>query len=134
MPSKMDKYFDPNYDPRLDVSVSDLTAPNGLIADGGFDGWDKMLSVVRERKEERKAREQREKAERKEARERIRRERKDKRRRKVNRGDEVESESEEDMDGGRPTSARDKDVGDTFMGVQYVKKGATREWDLGKDL
>lgn len=136
----MDKYFDPKYDPRLDVSVSDLTAPNGLIADGGFDGWDRMLSVVRDRKEDKKLREQREKEERRRERDRSRREREDKRRKrrkKRDRGDSGSEDSREDSggdDGGRPTSARDKVVGDGLMGVQYAKRGATREWDMGKNV
>ena len=50
--SKMDRYFEPDYDPRLDfdeVTVQDATDPKtGLISDAG---WDRMLDVLRERED-----------------------------------------------------------------------------------
>ena len=50
-PSKMDKYFAEDYDPRMDVTTS-LTATDGFIPPGAFDNWDFMLQVVRQRNEE----------------------------------------------------------------------------------
>lgn len=130
-PSKMDKYFQPDYDPRLDVSVSDLTSSNGLVADGGFDGWDTMLSVVKDRKEEKKAREAREKELRRREREKIREEREEKRRRKDRRKKGRSSGSESESP--RPaTESRRTAAGDGLLGVEYASKGSTREWDMGK--
>ncbi|KAJ7492293.1 hypothetical protein FB451DRAFT_1217751 [Mycena latifolia] len=55
LPSKMDKYFEESYDPRLDIAP--LTVPNvpatGLISDAEFAGWDAMLQLIRIRKEDR---------------------------------------------------------------------------------
>ena len=90
IPSKMDKYFSPTYDPRLDYTLTDVTDPStGLIAEGAFDGWDRMLETVRARKEDKSStnsdratregrEEEREKSERR--RERERRRKKDERR------------------------------------------------------
>lgn len=117
----MDKYFNPTYDPRFDVSLPDLTLPNGLIGEGAFDGWNRMLEVVKERKEVRKEREKREKEGRREERERRRKER---RRR---RGEEASgSESEEERGNGNGAA------GLLSAGFDYAKKGAEREWDRGK--
>lgn len=52
-PSKMDKYFKPDYDPRLDVSMDSLTDPNtGLISEGNFDEWSNMLEILKIRRQE----------------------------------------------------------------------------------
>ncbi|KAM0786870.1 hypothetical protein ACM66B_002295 [Microbotryomycetes sp. NB124-2] len=123
-PSKMDKYFEADYDPRLDVNLDDVTQSNGIIADAGFDGWNSMLQIIRERKEEKKEREWKEKTERKREREKVRKEREHRRKRR--RGESVSS-SEGESDGG----LRDKGKG--LMDVEYVKRGSTREWDLGKE-
>ena len=60
-PSKMDKYFDVRYDPKLDISIDDLTdSKTGLIANGNFDEWNNMLETIKLRKEYRKEKEERE--------------------------------------------------------------------------
>lgn len=120
----MDKYFEADYDPRLDVNVDDVTQSNGLIADAGFDGWNTMLQVLKERKEEKKEREWREKLERKQERDKVRKERE--RRRKRKRGQSTSSDSEDERSGSRGVGTSD------LMDVKYTKQGSTREWDLGK--
>jgi hypothetical protein len=56
--SKMDRYFDATYDPRLDVAK--LTAPaipaTGLLDDADFAGWDAMLDLIRVRRQEKEER------------------------------------------------------------------------------
>ncbi|KAK4052771.1 hypothetical protein OIV83_002058 [Microbotryomycetes sp. JL201] len=123
-PSKMDKYFEPDYDPRLDVNLDHVTQSNGLIADAGFDGWNTMLQVIRERKEEKKEREWREKLERKREREKVRKEREHRRKRR--RGESVSSGEDPGEE------ARDRGTGSGLMEIEYSKRGSTREWDLGK--
>lgn len=51
--SKMDKYFAKNYDPRLDVRAEIHCSETGLVED---DGWDNMLSVLRQREQDREQR------------------------------------------------------------------------------
>ncbi|KAJ3553804.1 hypothetical protein NM688_g3422 [Phlebia brevispora] len=55
LPSKMDKYFEETYDPRLDVAPLALPSipSTGLISDAEFAGWDAMLEVIRQRREDR---------------------------------------------------------------------------------
>ena len=48
----MDKYFEESYDPRLDVSVAEMTDPYGFIAEGNFDEWSHMIDVLKIRREE----------------------------------------------------------------------------------
>ncbi len=139
----MDKYFDPTYDPRLDYTLTDVTDPStGLIAEGAFDGWDRMLETVRTRKEDksirstREGREEREKSERRRERERRRAEREERRRkRKRRRG---EASDEEDSHDGASDDEGDRSSygasrGGGVMDVKYVKRGKAREWDLGKE-
>lgn len=54
LPSKMDRYFEDTYDPRLDVAPLALPAipATGLISDAEFAGWDAMLEVIRQRRED----------------------------------------------------------------------------------
>ncbi|KAL7342134.1 hypothetical protein BJY59DRAFT_647536 [Rhodotorula toruloides] len=127
LPSKMDRYFSENYDPRLDYSLDDVTdRSTGLIAEGAFDTWDRMLDVVKARKEDKKEKELREKLERKAERDRIRKEREERRKRKRRHGSGSDSSSEEEV-GPR------YDPKSGLMEMQYAKKGKTREWDLGKE-
>lgn len=54
LPSKMDKYFEESYDPRLDVaplSVPQVPA-TGLINNADFEDWDAMLELIRIRRED----------------------------------------------------------------------------------
>jgi len=103
----MDKYFDPAYDPALDLSLEATTDENGLVADGG---WDRMLDVVREREDaKRRAKDER------------RREKDDKRRRKELRKEGRLARSSALSSDEEPAEA---------PAPQPVR--ATREWDLGK--
>ncbi|KAG6872764.1 hypothetical protein C0995_006803 [Termitomyces sp. Mi166 len=110
LPSKMDKYFEESYDPRLDVAP--LSVPSvpktGLINDAEYAGWDAMLELLR-----------------------VRREDKEEKRRLERLGVSMTS------DKGLPPAKR-RDPGSlteevNVMGIQYKKKGSVREWDLGKE-
>ncbi|SCV74450.1 BQ2448_8089 [Microbotryum intermedium] len=117
VPSKMDKYFAPDYDPLFDVSIEkDLTDPTTrLVAPGPFDEWDTMLKNIKE-KEERK------KEEKRRGKEREKKERRRERRRRRGKGE------------GRRVGKRST-LGDAkgLMEVEYTKMGGTREWDRGKE-
>ncbi|SGZ23818.1 BQ5605_C023g09640 [Microbotryum silenes-dioicae] len=131
VPSKMDKYFAPDYDPLFDVSVeNDLTDPTTrLIAPGAFDEWDTMLRTIKE-KEERK---REEKEGRRRRKERDKEERRRERRRR--RGESVSSSDE--GPGGEDERRQGKKIklgkGKALMEVEYTKVGGTREWDRGKE-
>ncbi|KIY50484.1 hypothetical protein FISHEDRAFT_64701 [Fistulina hepatica ATCC 64428] len=119
VPSKMDKYFEDSYDPRLDVaplSMTPLVPATGLIDSTEFDGWDAMLELLRQRKEDKE--------------ERRRLERlgllpKDKSKRRA--GTSTTSFSPSDV------ADRWNTGGTSVMKIEYSKRGAVREWDLGKD-
>ncbi|PCH34393.1 hypothetical protein WOLCODRAFT_135685 [Wolfiporia cocos MD-104 SS10] len=112
-PSKMDKYFESSYDPRLDIAP--LTTPNvpatGLINDAEFAGWDAMLEIIRLRRED------------KEDKKMLERwglgkdKGKDKRKKKGEEG----------------SSVRWSEGGTGIMDIEYKKRGSVREWDLGKE-
>lgn len=134
----MDKYFDPSYDPRLDVTVDALTdTSSGLIAP--MPQWEDMLSIVKARKEERKEKEAREKEARRKEREKIRLERERRRAKRKGGGgggsdDEwrrLERDSSEDIVVHGPHDASQKVVG--MMEMSYPKRGAVRTWDMGKE-
>jgi len=123
----MDKYFSPSYDPALDFTLADVTdASTGLIASGGFDGWDRMVDVVRARREDKKESERRDKALRRAERERVRREREERRTRGGG-GRRARSESAE---GEEEVGAR-YDAKSGLIEMRY-SRGA-REWDKGKE-
>jgi hypothetical protein len=50
----MDRYFEASYDPRLDVAP--LAAPTipatGLLDDADFAGWDAMLELIKQRRQD----------------------------------------------------------------------------------
>ncbi|BGP19425.1 hypothetical protein JCM10213v2_007514 [Rhodosporidiobolus nylandii] len=126
LPSKMDKYFAPTYDPALDFTLEQVTdSSTGLIADGGLDAWSRMIDVVQARKEDKKDREAREKAERKAERARVRAERE--RKKKMRRGGSSSEGDEDDYVGPKV------DAKTGLMDMSYARKGATREWDRGKE-
>ncbi|KAG9313903.1 hypothetical protein JVU11DRAFT_4675 [Chiua virens] len=58
LPSKMDKYFEDSYDPRLDVApLSVPTVPKtGLINESDYEAWDAMLELLRQRREDKRRR------------------------------------------------------------------------------
>ncbi|KAF8167574.1 hypothetical protein B0H34DRAFT_645504 [Crassisporium funariophilum] len=116
LPSKMDRYFEDSYDPRLDVAP--LQAPKvpatGLIDNAEFEGWDAMLELIR-----------------------IRREDKGERKRMERLG--LTKEKVKVKKTGIPSSSsaavadRWGSEGDSIMDIEYKKKGSVREWDLGKE-
>ena len=146
----MDKYFTESYNPALDVSVDDLTDPStGLIAEGNFSEWDKMLHILKKRKEDKvfgvtQAREEErerqlrklEKRKRKEEREMRRALRKDKKRKKRRRdGSDSEDTASSDVSvGPKMRSESIKEAGTVKVGeYEYGRKGTVRAWDMGKD-
>jgi len=106
----MDKYFEDSYDPRLDVAT--LTVPNvpatGLVSDAEFAGWDAMLELIRQRRED--------KAERKRL-ERL----------------GISKDQIKKKDVGSGAAGRWASGGDSIMDIEYKKRGSIREWDLGKE-
>ena len=100
----MDKYFEDAYDPRLDVAP--LAAPavpaTGLVSDAEFAGWDAMLEVIRQRREDKA----------------------DKKR--------LERWGIGDKDKKKGVADAAAEVVDV-MAIEYKKRGAVREWDLGKE-
>jgi len=108
LPSKMDKYFEESYDPRLDVEPLPLpTIPStGLISDAEFEGWDAMLELIKLRRQDRED---------KKALERV--------------GITAKRSKSGAIVADRP----DVDTGSSVMDIKYAKKGAVREWDMGKE-
>lgn len=114
LPSKMDKYFEESYDPRLDVAP--LPAPKvpatGFIDSAEFEGWDAMLDLIRARRED--------KAEKK----------------RLERMGLSKDEIKKTIYGapsGDSVSDRWSSEGVSIMDIQYKKRGSVREWDLGKE-
>ena len=113
--SKMDRYFEESYDPRLDIEP--LAVPQvpatGLVSDADFEGWDTMLELIRLRREDKV--------------EKKRLERlgilptKDKTRKAVSTSSNAAVAERWNVEG----------VG--VMNIEYSKKGTVREWDLGKE-
>jgi hypothetical protein len=119
----MDKYFADSYDPRLDVAP--LSAPSipatGLISDAQFEGWDAMLALVKQRQADR---EERKMLERMGV---LSKDKKDK--------DRVRKKKKGVEDAGKGTKEAAARWGEetSIMDIEYTKKGAVREWDLGKE-
>jgi hypothetical protein len=101
----MDRYFEESYDPRLDVApLSAPTIPStGLIGDAEFAGWDAMLELIRQRRQD------------KEDKKRLERWGVDK--------DSTKKKKESEQ----PSDSVD------IMSIKYKKRGSVREWDLGKE-
>ncbi|ODN94714.1 hypothetical protein L198_04856 [Cryptococcus wingfieldii CBS 7118] len=139
--SKMDRYFEESYDPRLDFPTT--VASEGIVQDVG---WDNMLAKRRQspslsddesapppgilpRKRARSPDTALAKLERRERRA-ERKKRKDRRR------DDSESEDEVERAWRKEKMVREKEAkGDEegdLGGYEYVKKGGTRAWDVGK--
>ncbi|KAH7915757.1 hypothetical protein BJ138DRAFT_1076870 [Hygrophoropsis aurantiaca] len=115
LPSKMDKYFEESYDPRLDVAP--LTVPTvpatGLISDAEFAGWDAMLELLRQRREDKEEK---------------------KRMERLGIGkDKSSSKAKKKADDLPSASDRWTSGGDSIMDIEYKKRGSVREWDLGKE-
>ena len=115
--SKMDKYFAPNYDPRLDVaplasSSSGLTIDvpaTGLVDNSQFEGWDAMLELIRLRREDRMEKKRLERL-----------------------GLLPEKAKEGRGKKGKGMVSASAEDGKGIMEIEYAKKGAVREWDMGK--
>jgi hypothetical protein len=119
----MDRYFEPSYDPRLDtVPLMSSTSKDGkfdvpktgLIPDESFAGWDAMLDLLKQRradKEEKKRLERSEKSKDKKGKKKI------------------------GAEWGKAGLLADESTGGEgdLMRMVYKKKGAVREWDLGKE-
>lgn len=150
--SKMDKYFSSSYNPALDINVNDLEDPKtGLIGEGNFSEWDKMLHTLKQRKEDkvfgvtRAREEERERQLRKLERRRKREERelrhavKHKEKKKKKRKYRSDSGSRSDDSIGARESTKSKtrksvEPGTVVIdGFEYGKKGSTRAWDMGKE-
>jgi len=112
LPSKMDKYFEESYDPRLDVApLAPPTVPTtGLINNAEFEGWDAMLELLRIRREDKE--------------EKKRMERLGLSKDKLKRKGAIDSKS-----------VNDRWTGDgvSVMEIEYKKRGSVREWDMGKE-
>ncbi|TDL19425.1 hypothetical protein BD410DRAFT_900273 [Rickenella mellea] len=119
--SKMDKYFAESYDPRLDVAPLSLphVPSTGLIDNSEFEGWDAMLELIKQRRQDRVERKRMEKLGLLPT-EKDREKEKERKERPVKKGDK-EAESRWGMD-----------TGAGIMDIEYKKKGSVREWDVGK--
>ncbi|KAF8481631.1 hypothetical protein DFH94DRAFT_402786 [Russula ochroleuca] len=119
LPSKMDKYFEASYDPRLDVAP--LVAPSipatGLLNNAEFEDWDAMLDLIKQRRAD--------KAERKRL-ERLGLVEKGGKEKKKGKSKVAEL-------GVAGTLAGWSEGGDGLMDIEYKKRGSVREWDLGKE-
>lgn len=111
----MDKYFEEAYDPRLDVAP--LPAPKvpatGLIDNAEFEGWDAMLELIRNRREDKEEK------------------------KRMERLGILPKEKSKKKSTTTFTAAGVSDRWGTeavsVMDIEYKKKGSVREWDLGKE-
>ncbi|KAJ7204350.1 hypothetical protein GGX14DRAFT_544110 [Mycena pura] len=112
LPSKMDKYFEESYDPRLDIAP--MTVPKvpatGLINNAEYEGWDAMLELIRLRQEDR---------EEKKMMERL--------------GLTKPKTKSHNLVSSSAANDRWNGVGLSIMEIEYKKRGTVREWDLGKE-
>jgi hypothetical protein len=116
LPSKMDRYFEESYDPRLDVAP--LSTPQvpatGLINNAEFEGWDAMLELIRVRRED------------KEEKKRLDRLGLSKEKVKVKKNVPISSSA--------AVADRWSSEGVSVLDIEYKKRGSVREWDVGKEL
>ncbi|KAH9013870.1 hypothetical protein EDB84DRAFT_1582635 [Lactarius hengduanensis] len=119
LPSKMDKYFEASYDPRLDVAP--LALPNvpatGLVNNAEFEGWEAMLELIKQRRTDKT---ERKRLERLGLVEKSGKEKK-------------KSKSKIAGIGVAGTLAGWSEGGNALMDIEYKKRGSVREWDLGKE-
>ena len=116
LPSKMDRYFEESYDPRLDVAP--LSTPKvpatGLINNAEFEGWDAMLELIRVRRED------------KEEKKRLDRLGLSKEKVKVKKNAPISSSA--------AVADRWSSEGVSVLDIEYKKRGSVREWDVGKEV
>ena len=105
VPSKMDRYFEDTYDPRMDVTAPHVPS-TGLINNAEFEGWDTMLDLLRQRQED------------KEEKKRLQRMGYSK--------DEIKKAIS------KPAASASSSQSNGIMDIEYKKRGAVREWDMGK--
>ncbi|KAJ6520159.1 hypothetical protein C8R45DRAFT_918960 [Mycena sanguinolenta] len=115
LPSKMDKYFEESYDPRLDVAP--LTVPKvpatGLINNAEFEGWDAMLELIRMRREDKEEKKMLE--------------------RLGLTKEKVKSTGSKAPISSSAANDRWSGEGLNVMQIEYNKRGSVREWDMGKE-
>ncbi|EIN14254.1 hypothetical protein PUNSTDRAFT_123873 [Punctularia strigosozonata HHB-11173 SS5] len=124
LPSKMDRYFEAGYDPRLDTAPllsstskdGSLDIPKtGIIPDESFAGWDAMLELLKQRRQD-----------------------KDEKKRMERlggtkeRGKDKKGKKKIGAEWGKAGLLADESE-PNVMNMVYKKKGAVREWDLGKE-
>lgn len=100
----MDRYFEENYDPRMDVSAPKVPA-TGLLNNAEFEGWDAILELLEARRHD-----------------------KDEKKRLQHLGlskDEIKATLSKPA----ATFGKSSDI----MDIAYKKRGAVREWDMGKE-
>ncbi|KLO20125.1 hypothetical protein SCHPADRAFT_884876 [Schizopora paradoxa] len=114
MASKMDKYFESSYDPRLDIEPMTVpTVPStGLIDGTEFERWEAMLDVIRQRREDKLEK---------------------KRLERQGLLPEKTSSKKVVIKGEMASSSAWNGEGASMMDIQYSKKGSVREWDMGKE-
>ena len=116
----MDKYFDPAYDPLLDTGPIS-TSLNDIVPEGAFDEWDKVLQAMEQQrvyKAEKKYRES--------DHDRSSSKKKRKRDKEKDREERAAEERERQIKLGL--------IKPSPMDVKYAKRGAMREWDVGKKV
>ncbi|CAE6472860.1 unnamed protein product [Rhizoctonia solani] len=115
--SKMDKYFSPSYDPRLDVDQPSVNK-TGLLEGAQWEGWEGMLELMRLRAQDKE--------------EKKRREREDRQKDKFDRKRAKEKglSSFSNLSSSAIPDSTDA-VG--LMDMKYKKRGAVKEWDLAKE-
>ncbi|KAL1713724.1 hypothetical protein EV715DRAFT_295854 [Schizophyllum commune] len=112
LPSKMDKYFEEDYDPRLDVDplpAAPHIPATGLIDNTQFEGWDAMLDLLRKRKEDKEEKKRLERL-------------------------GFDPDAYKAPSGGFGDGWGGSSGGTNVMDIQYSKRGTVREWDKGKDM
>ena len=91
------------------IDVAPLAAPSipatGLISDAEFAGWDAMLEIIRRRREDKEEKKQLERM-------------------------GIGKDKSRD---GKKSRAGDTSEAADIMAIEYKKRGAVREWDLGKE-
>jgi hypothetical protein len=122
----MDKYFEESYDPRLDVAP--LSVPNvpktGLINEAEYDGWDAMLELLRQRQRDK---EEKKKLERMGISTSSSSSSKDKKKKSSSSANASVAVSS------AAAASRWGDETASIMDIEYTRRGAVREWDLGKE-
>ncbi|CAE6415405.1 unnamed protein product [Rhizoctonia solani] len=112
--SKMDKYFAPSYDPRLDIEQPSVNK-TGLLEGAQWDGWEGMLELMKLRAQDKE--------------EKKRRERDDREKDKFDR----KRAKEKGVSSLGSSAIPDSTEGVGLMDIKYKKRGAMKEWDLAKE-